>query len=34
MCPGDGRIGQDLNEVRAICDRSGVVSWDLSRLVA
>jgi tetratricopeptide (TPR) repeat protein len=32
--PGDCRIGQDLNEVRAICDRSGVVSWDLSRLVA
>jgi tetratricopeptide (TPR) repeat protein len=32
--PDDKRIDQDINEVRAICDRSGVVSWDMSRLVA
>jgi class 3 adenylate cyclase/tetratricopeptide (TPR) repeat protein len=32
--PDDCRIGQDLGEVRSICDRSGVVSWDVSRLVA
>jgi hypothetical protein len=32
--PDDTRIDQDINEVRAICDRSGVVSWDVSRLVA
>ena len=32
--PDDKRIDQDINEARAICDRSGVVSWDASRLVA
>jgi tetratricopeptide (TPR) repeat protein len=32
--PDDQRIGEDINEVQAICHQSGVVSWDVSRLVA
>jgi class 3 adenylate cyclase/tetratricopeptide (TPR) repeat protein len=32
--PDDSRIGQDIDEAQAICDQSGVVSWDVSRLVA
>jgi tetratricopeptide (TPR) repeat protein len=32
--PDDPRLEQDIAEARAICDRSGVVAWDMSRLFA
>jgi len=32
--PDDQRIDQDISEAQAICDQSGLLSWDVSRLVA
>src|SRR5262245_38591586 len=32
--PDDPRVDQDLTEVQAICNQTGVVAWDMSRLVA
>jgi len=32
--PDAPRVVEDLAEMRAICDRYGVVAWDVSRLVA
>lgn len=32
--PGAPSVGQDLAEMRAICDQYGVVAWDASRLEA
>jgi hypothetical protein len=32
--PDDPRIDQDLTEMRAICNRSSVVAWGMSRLLA
>jgi tetratricopeptide (TPR) repeat protein len=32
--PDDKRIDQDISEARAICDQSGLASWDMSRRVA
>jgi hypothetical protein len=32
--PDTPRLAQDLAELRAICDRYGVVAWGVPRLVA
>ena len=32
--PDDPRVDQDLTEMQAICNQSGVVAWDMSRPVA